>query len=84
MTLVASVSPWCDAIAFITSLGSWYFLAISTPISTWLPSISWSIAFPISCKRPARLAKATFSPNSPANIPASSATSIECCKAFCP
>ena len=40
ITLVAAVSPWCEAIELTTTSFSLYFLAISTPISTWLPSIS--------------------------------------------
>ena len=69
ITLVASVSPWWDAIAFWTTSFSLYFLAISKPISTWEPSTSKSIALPISCNNPALLASVTFSPNSPAIIP---------------
>ena len=46
-----------------------------TPIWTWLPSISWSRALPISCSRPARRASVTFTPISPASRPASQATS---------
>ena len=84
MILVASVSPWCEAIALITTLSSLNFLARSTPISTWLPSTSKSIAFPISWSSPALLAKLTFSPSSAAIIPARWATSLECCNAFWP
>ena len=82
--LVASVSPWCDAIAFITILSSLNFFASSTPISTWLPATSKSIALPISWSKPALFAILTFSPNSEAIMPDKCATSFECCNAFCP
>ena len=36
---------------------SLYFLAMSTPISTWEPSVSWSKALPISWSKPALFAK---------------------------
>ena len=82
--LVGGTSPWCEAIAFITTSSSPYFLAKSTPILTCDPSISKSIALPMSCNRPALLARFTFSPSSLAIIPAKLATSIEWVKAFCP
>ena len=66
-------TPKC---AIITGV-SLYFLAISPPIVTCEPSISWSTAFPISCNSPARFAVATSIPSSPAITPAKCATSIE-------
>jgi len=52
-------------------------LANSAPNSTWEPSTSKSIALPKSWSNPARLARATFSPNSLASNPAKFPTSIE-------
>ena len=57
---------------------------MSTPIWTWLPSISWSRALPMSCSRPARRASVTFTPISPASRPASQATSMLWVRAFWP
>ena len=54
----------------------------TVPISTWLPSTSRSIDLPISWRNPARRAKLAFSPSSPAMIPESLATSIECRRTF--
>ena len=84
MIEVGSTSPWCEWIALIIMLFSLYFLSNSTPISTWLPSTSWSMALPTSCNNPARLAKVTSSPNSAASIPERWATSIECLSTFWP
>ena len=81
---VGSVPPWWDATALITGSGSWYFWQSSIPRSTWVPSTSWSMAFPISWRRPARLAIRTSKPSSCAKRPEICATSIECCKAFWP
>ena len=50
---------------------------MSTPISTCVPSISWSNAFPISCNSPALLAIFGSNPNSSAIILAKFETSIE-------
>ena len=72
-----STSPWCASTAFITFGFSLYFLSTSTPISTCVPSMSWSKALPISCKRPARLASFGSNPNSSAIILARLETSIE-------
>ena len=48
MTLSGSTSPWWLAIALTTTGCSLYLRANSAPISTWLPSTSLSMAFPIS------------------------------------
>ena len=82
--LSGSTSPWCASTALITSADSLYFLHKSTPSCICDPSISWSTAFPISCKSPARFAMRMSTPISPASIPDKWATSIECFNAFCP
>ena len=67
-----------------TESGTRYFRQNSTPKETWVPSISWSTALPISCSRPARLAVWTSAPSSAAIIPAMWLTSMECCSTFWP
>ena len=79
-----STSPWCACTAFITFSFSLYFFNISTPISTCVPSISWSKAFPISCSNPALLANFASNSNSSAIILARLETSIEWLSTFCP
>ena len=72
-----STSLWWAMMQWMTWLFSRYFLARSAPISTWEPSTSWSMDLPISCSRPARVARATFAPTSAAMMPARCATSME-------
>ena len=81
---MGSTSPWCASTAWITWLFSLYLRQMSTPIWTWLPSISWSRALPMSCSRPARRAMVTLTPSSLASSPASQATSMLWVSAFCP
>ena len=75
--LSAIIDKVTSSTALITISFSLYFLSTSTPISTCVPSISWSNAFPISCNNPARLAILGFKPNSSAIILAKFETSIE-------
>ena len=79
-----STSLWCAWMAWMMSSFSRYFRQNSTPRATWVPSISWSTALPISCSRPARLAACTSAPSSAAMRPAMWLTSMECCSTFWP
>jgi hypothetical protein len=66
----ASMSPWWARMQWITAGDSLYFFARSPPMVMCVPSTSWSTDLPMSCKRPARLHRATSAPSSLAIRPA--------------
>ena len=51
--VVAGTSPWWPTRAFSTASGSLNRCRNSMPICGWPPSVSWSIALPMSCSKPA-------------------------------
>src|SRR5207253_2207859 len=66
--LVGSTSMWWGATALASVSGLPIRLRSSPPMMAWEPSTSWSIAFPMSCSRPASRASATSAPISAAAI----------------
>ena len=79
-----SMSMWCAAIAITTASLSPCLRRKSMPICRCVPSISRSIALPMSWTNAARTATCASRPTSRAMMPASRATSAECESTFWP
>ena len=77
---VLSTSSWCAATAFTTAGSSPARFRMSAPSAAWVPFRSWSTAFPMSWRSPARCASDWSSPSSAAMVPARDATSMECAR----